>query len=595
MSGLQMTTENSNIASIMDQIKASQQKVLQAFEDHNNIVNKSLELLQQLKTKVEVVKVKDPLEELKKVRDEFDKNVLTDIDLEPIKKSTKKWLESTYENSPKNILRTGWIESITFRNCQNIKSVILNFQDAKDEITFRYPLDEKTNECILYFGTPDSTRIINNTIGPEAPDTIHTSMFPISILPYQHIYFTCEKIDETKPCYATMCYECYDIVVPYKLCLNRIRFTIQDKTLFIRAGTCDPDKNLDLVSLNTKGEYLITLIDILCLYGPDKISTSFKEIFLKIFKTILDANNQGNINQLKQRILTVRDIRWLLLEMEKYPQYFGFSEDDLTIMKENGASRDNIYLVKKFLKKDGDYEEYYNEEEGGGIKCKYHMSGGQMNGEYIFWYPTGQLWGKRYYKDGKKEGEAKEWYENGTLLYQICYKDGEPEGEFKRWHDNGQLMYQKHFKEGKFDGEYKEYYRNGQLGIQCCYKEGKPEGEYKKWYENGQLYIQKYCKEGKNEGDCKLWHPNGQLNSQGYYKEGKREGDCKWWHQNGNLYFQGYYKEDKEEGDCKWWHQNGNLGAQEYYKEGKREGEYKKWDEDGKLKEQCVYENGVKV
>ena len=73
MSGIQMTTENSNIASIIEQIKASQQKVLQAFDDHNSLVNKSLELLQQLKTetKVEVVKVKDPLEELKKINEQY--------------------------------------------------------------------------------------------------------------------------------------------------------------------------------------------------------------------------------------------------------------------------------------------------------------------------------------------------------------------------------------------------------------------------------------------------------------------------------------------------------------------------------------------
>ena len=73
MSGLQMTPENTNIASIIEQIKASQQKVLQAFEDHNSLVNKSLELLQQLKTetKVEVIKVKDPLEEIKKINEQY--------------------------------------------------------------------------------------------------------------------------------------------------------------------------------------------------------------------------------------------------------------------------------------------------------------------------------------------------------------------------------------------------------------------------------------------------------------------------------------------------------------------------------------------
>ena len=60
MSRLQMTTENTNLASIIDeinensnisliiqQIKASQQKVLKAFEDYNSLVNKSLEIIKQ--------------------------------------------------------------------------------------------------------------------------------------------------------------------------------------------------------------------------------------------------------------------------------------------------------------------------------------------------------------------------------------------------------------------------------------------------------------------------------------------------------------------------------------------------------------------
>jgi len=186
MSGIHLTP----VDSIIDKIKASQQKVLKAFEEHNVFVNESLEKLQQLKTetKIEVVKVKDPLEEIKRFKDEV--------------------------------------------------------------------------------GTGE--------------------------------YYS-------------------------------------------------------------KPAILAILTDILWLYGSDKISTSFKEIFLKLFELSLETNEKDmvdyglNINEVKKRFLKVRDIRWLLLEMEKYPQFFPFTEDDLRLMKEHDASRDNICIVKKFLKKDIDY------------------------------------------------------------------------------------------------------------------------------------------------------------------------------------------------------------------------------------------------
>jgi len=104
----------------------------------------------------------------------------------------------------------------------------------------------------------------------------------------------------------------------------------------------------------SKNKYLSYIISVLKLYKKDKISSSFKDIFLSIFNLLLEGeltDDIVNFKFFKETVLKVRDIRWLLLEMEKYPKYFQFTEDDLTIMKENDASRDNIYLVKKFLKK----------------------------------------------------------------------------------------------------------------------------------------------------------------------------------------------------------------------------------------------------
>jgi len=430
MSGLQMTTENDNITSIIEQIKASQQNVLKAFEDHNIFVNKSLEKLQQIKTetKVEVVKVKDPLEELKKVRDEYKDRELS-----------------------------GYLRTL--------------------------------------------------------------------------------------------------ILVKIEKCLS--------------------------------------------LYKDAKISTTFKEIFLKLFNEGLQFKGEFdhlffNRRMFKEAILKVRDIRWLLLEMEKYPQIFQFNEDDLELMKQHNASRDNIYLVKKFLKKDGDYEEYYPEEEGGGIKCQYHMTGGHLNGEYKKWYENGQIRFQGYYKDDERVNEYKSWYPTGQLLEHMIYdKDGTD--EYKMWYENEQLWMHMYSKGDKREGEHKRWYEDGKLMVQKFYKEGKEEGETKSWYEDGQLAFQGYYKEGKEEGEYKKWYHNGQLMDQKNYKEGILEGESKELYTNGQIASQGYYKGGNLEGEYKRWYENGQLMVQKKFKGGILEGESKGWYQNGQLLEHIIYGNEGKI
>lgn len=388
-----MSSENPDIslsvASIIEEIKASQQNLLKVFEEHQTFVNNALEKLQQLKTesKVEVVKVKDPLEEIKRLKKCIDEK--------------------------------------------------------------RYGEDQFTD--------------IHKMIG-----------------------------------------------------------------------------------------FLTNIFNILSLYGTNKISVSFKDIFIYIFKKCISENDPINSimyhfkDQLKKKFLKVRDIRWLLLEMEYYPYIFKFTEEDLEVLKENGASRDNIYLVKKFLKKDGDYEEYFSEEEGGGIKFKYHMIGGKLEGEYKIWHKNGTLYCQEYYKEGKKEGESKRWNHDGQLRFQGYYKDDERENEYKSWRPTGQLLEHMIYNKDGTD-EYKMWYENEQIWMHMYSKGDNREGEYKRWYENGQLMVQKFYKDGKEEGEYKKWHPNGQLEFQCYCKEGKLEGEYKCWSEDGTLKEKLIYKDGEKQ------------------------------------------------
>jgi hypothetical protein len=342
---------------MIDEIKRSQQNILKGFEEHNTLVNKYFELTQQLKTetKVNVVKVKDPIEEIKKVKEEFDSEKYIPVkEIQELIKncfSSQELKYSSFEKGQTKIARLGWIEQIVFKNCKNIKSISLHFQSSND-IIFKYIINEDQTDYTLFFGSLDSICISNKAI--------QMSILPLNILPYQDIYFTVEKIDETKVCTANMLYKfCNPPKLDTLFRNKQIIFNHQNGNFAIGMGHMSETfnnyntlnisvYNLDVYETN---KYLNKIIDILALYESNKISAYFKDIFSYIFNRCIEMYNEGSISiqnlQLKEKILKVRDIRWLLFEMEKYPEYFQFTEDDLLLMKENGASRDNIYLVKK--------------------------------------------------------------------------------------------------------------------------------------------------------------------------------------------------------------------------------------------------------
>jgi antitoxin component YwqK of YwqJK toxin-antitoxin module len=315
---------------------------------------------------------------------------------------------------------------------------------------------------------------------------------------------------------------------------------------------------VELLYPDKKLYFFNKIIDLLCLYQDEKISSNFKDIFLKIFnlsipqnkfyelpdditlwvrtverltklrlKTALHFNTQmqpAEIMEIKQKILSVRDIRWLLVEMEKYPKFFQFAETDLQYMLKNNASRDNINLVKKFLKKEGDYEEYYPEEEGGGIKERYRMSEGKLNGEYKIYNP------------------------DSTLLSITSYLNGEQCNDWTVWHPNGQK-----FVEGKITGLNMQWYPSGKIMNKYSRVNNIKQGEYLEWYENGNLWIKAYHSNDKLVGDCEIYHFNGKI--------------C---HKFSCI--------------------DGQLNKNNSYY--KIHGNYQEWDETGFLIKECSYQNG---
>jgi antitoxin component YwqK of YwqJK toxin-antitoxin module len=135
-------------------------------------------------------------------------------------------------------------------------------------------------------------------------------------------------------------------------------------------------------------------------------------------------------------------------------------------------------------------EEYYSQEEGGKIRCRYLTKYGEKHGKYTEWFDDGQLFEQSSYINGKLHGEYKRyfWNEDGDnnidkLCSHTTYTDGIIHGEYKSWYCEveNQLFEQSIYVNGKLHGEYRRWYDNGELHIQTTYKNGELHGEYREW------------------------------------------------------------------------------------------------------------------
>ncbi len=302
-------------------------------------------------------------------------------------------------------------------------------------------------------------------------------------------------------------------------------------------------KSLDKLNL------LTTIVNILSLYEEEKISLVFKQLFQEIFEYCITGNCKDflyQLNDIKTKILKVRDIKWILSTMEQYPHLFKFTENDLAIMSEYNASRDNVFLVKKILKKDGVFQEFFHDPDSRltdqRVRSKYTMKNGTLIGLYEEWFENGNK-----SLECTENGINKGWYPNGKIRNQYTMKDSKIHGIYKEWYDNGHLWCEATYNNGRMCGKYTHYFNDGKPFRQMNCVDGVLngsdsvfyiQGEYKEWFPNGNLAIDLYCLEGKvqncvfnirMDGLFKEWNIDGSPKYIINYKDGLYHGEYKEW------------------------------------------------------------------
>jgi antitoxin component YwqK of YwqJK toxin-antitoxin module len=94
---------------------------------------------------------------------------------------------------------------------------------------------------------------------------------------------------------------------------------------------------------------------------------------------------------------------------------------------------------------------------------------GEMNGEMIFYFPSGEVMEKGLYAYGEKHGTWTRYNENKVITATANYKNGKKDGEWKMFSEEGKLKMVMHYDSGEKTGTWAMYDETGKISSEKNY------------------------------------------------------------------------------------------------------------------------------
>ena len=273
-------------------------------------------------------------------------------------------------------------------------------------------------------------------------------------------------------------------------------------------------------------------------------------------------------------------------------------------------------------------------------------------GEYKFYYPSGQLYQSAYYVGGRRQGAEKFFFKNGQIAREGLYEKDILVREV-RYNRDGHIVYEESFQKGNeervvkefdadgnirqkniFDGDVltqKTIYANGNIEQENIYGGGvltqktiydesgqivfsgntnkyrmhaltadPAKGETVRRIPGDDDYVIKEIPEREilmADGERRKWHlywPDGQLKEDGNFRNGHPHGSFKYYTKSGMLYREKNYLDGKEHGILKEYWDNGQLKSEVHYSHGKKQGISKFYLRSGQLRAEEHFVDGKK-
>jgi len=175
------------------------------------------------------------------------------------------------------------------------------------------------------------------------------------------------------------------------------------------------------------------------------------------------------------------------------------------------------------------YRALFVDDKPQGLLVRYHENGQRLAVIDYFddgtafaqlFSPQGALIAEGYYRgENAKHGEWR-YHRSGKLVMDETYANGQRHGAAHLYYPDGQVYERRRYKNGKLDGVYEQVDVRGQTVFELTYVDGVQSGAVRYYYDSGQLRIEGQSRDGVRVGEWTFYEPSGRVERKTTYANG---------------------------------------------------------------------------
>jgi len=235
-------------------------------------------------------------------------------------------------------------------------------------------------------------------------------------------------------------------------------------------------------------------------------------------------------------------------------------------------------------------------DDDGYLVAKIPYFKGALEGESIYYHPSGNIWKIVNFRKNLETGNRKTYLDNGELLSSAEYKEGVPHGVSQRWWGPNQQASEERFENGylrfgdyydqegnevcsiRYGEGYRAIFARDYILEQQRYSGGELSGEVKVFSPEGFTLQTYHVKNGIKHGEDIEYYPESRGTTpriSTMWIEGELHGTVKTWFPDGTQESQREMNNTQKDGVLMAWYRDGSLMMiEEYEKDSLQKGEY---------------------
>lgn len=219
---------------------------------------------------------------------------------------------------------------------------------------------------------------------------------------------------------------------------------------------------------------------------------------------------------------------------------------------------------------------------------------GELHGEYIDYFDSGEKKTFSTYVNGKQEGYYAEYYKNGVIKTQGYFKDNAQYGLWKTYYINKEIESELYYHKGKVHGESIFYSVSGKKASSVFFEYDRPI-KYILYAPDGKVLDKNSIVRKEKKYKFTTRHYNNKVFKDFSYQYGKRHGPYIEYDFNGNKVQVGEFLGDDKNGEWIDYYESGKIKSKSNFITGNLNGEYVEYYENGQIKTTETYEYGTQI